>query len=443
MERKLEKKNLRRKFLKYTIPSVCAMWVYSLYTMIDGIFVGRFVGPTALASVNLAMPFVNFIFASSMLFSTGASTIIAIYLGKKYYKKANETFTINLIFIIIFSLIILIFSLLNLEKLALFLGATPTTLEIVKEYLKIIIFFNGFFIVSYCLEVIVKTDGFPYFAIIGVCLSALTNIFLDYIFVVKLNLGVAGAAYATGISQFVACVFFLVHFFRKNSTLSFVKVKFDFSILKRILSIGVPDCITEASTGVVLFMFNQIILKHLGENGIVTYSIISYVNTLVLMTMIGITQGMQPLCSYYYGKEDTTTIRKLLKMSFKTVAVVSAFVFIMVIGFSENIVNIFIKGADAELFNYSVYAFKIFSTSFLVVGYNILISGFFASIEKPTKAIIISLSRGFVTIVVSLFIMTALFDDTGIWIATLVSEILCIIISFSILKLNPLKKLLN
>ena len=439
MKNKEEMKILRRKFLKYTIPSVCAMWVYSLYTMVDGIFVGRGVGPSALAAVNIAMPFVNFIFASSMLFASGASTIISIYLGKKDYKEANEAFTLNTISIIAFSLIILVLSLLNLERLALFLGATSTNLSMVMDYLKIIICFNGFFIVSYCLEVIVKTDGFPYFSIIGVLLSALVNIALDYALVIKLQLGVSGAAYATGISQVVACIFFFIHFLRKNSTLKFVKFHYAFKTLKRILSIGLPDGITEVSTGVILFMFNQIILKHLGENGIVTYSIISYINTLVLMTMMGIAQGMQPLSSYYYGKGDALTIRKLLKMSFKMVTIISALVFILAMVFSKDIVNIFIKGADAELFNYSVYAFKLFSMSFLVVGYNILISGYFASIEKPSKAIIISLSRGFVTISLALFTMTALLGSIGIWMATFVSELLCIIISLTVLKMNPLR----
>ncbi|SHK29706.1 putative efflux protein, MATE family [Clostridium cavendishii DSM 21758] len=438
MQNEQETKALRRKFFKYTLPSISAMWVYSLYTIIDGIFVGRGVGPNALAAVNLAMPFVNFIFACSVLFSTGASTIISIYLGKKNLKSANEVFTLNIVSMIIFSIAILILSLLNLERLAIFLGATDSTLPMVKEFLRIIISFNTFFVISYYLEVIVKTDGFPYFSIIGVCLSAITNIFLDYIFVIKLNFGVAGAAYATGISQVIACVFFLVHFLKKNSTLKFVKFKYDFNILKRIISIGLPDFITEMSTGVVLFIFNQVILNRLGENGIITFGIISYVNTLVLMTMIGITQGMQPLSSYYYGKGDSDTISKLFNMSLKTVAFVSIFIFSTVLIFSSSIVNVFIKNADVDLFNYSVYAFKLFSTSFLVVGYNILISGFFASIEKPTKAIAISLSRGLVTIILSLFIMTTLFNDLGIWIATLVSEILCILISITVLKRNPI-----
>lgn len=426
--------NLRQKFLKYLLPSVAAMWVFSLYTIVDGIFVSHGVGPIAMAAVNISMPFINFIFAASLLFSTGASTIIAIYLGQGDMDRANKTFTMTIATTIILSFTIMIFGILNLERIALFLGATEATLEHVIDYLRIIIIFNGFFIVSYSLEVIVKTDGFPQLSIAGVSISALMNIVLDYIFVMKLNLGVPGAAYATGIAQVASCIFFLAHFIRKNSNLNFSRFKFRTSTLSRMMSIGFPDCITELSAGIVIFLFNQKILKYVGENGVVTYSIISYVNTLVLTTMVGITQGMQPLSSFYYGMEDDETVTKLFKMSLKTITAVSIVSFIIVIVFAPSIVKIFIGGKNGELLNYSVKALRIFAISFLLVGYNVNISGFFASIEEPVHATVISLGRGFVIIAATLFILTTLFGAKGIWISTVVSESICFAISLFILN---------
>ncbi len=426
--------NLRQKFLKYLLPSVAAMWVFSLYTIVDGIFVSHGVGPIAMAAVNISMPFINFIFAASLLFSTGASTIIAIYLGQGDMDRANKTFTMTIATTIILSFTIMIFGILNLERIALFLGATEATLEHVIDYLRIIIIFNGFFIVSYSLEVIVKTDGFPQLSIAGVSISALMNIVLDYIFVMKLNLGVPGAAYATGIAQVASCIFFLAHFIRKNSNLNFSRFKFRTSTLSRMMSIGFPDCITELSAGIVIFLFNQKILKYVGENGVVTYSIISYVNTLVLTTMVGITQGMQPLSSFYYGMEDDETVTKLFKMSLKTITAVSIVSFIIVIVFAPSIVKIFIGGKNGELLNYSVKALRIFAISFLLVGYNVNISGFFASIEEPVHATVISLGRGLVIIAATLFILTTLFGAKGIWISTVVSESICFAISLFILN---------
>ena len=442
-DKKKIKSALNKKFINYLLPSVASMWVYSIYTMVDGIFVGRGVGSTALAAVNLAMPFINFIFAASILFATGASTLIAINLGKKDFKKANKIFTINLISIIGFSIIILLFTLFNIEKVSLALGATENTLQYVMDYLRIILFFNGCFMISYCLEVLTKTDGFPYLSIVGVSLSAITNILLDFIFVIQLDLGIKGAAYATGISQMIATLFFLIHFTRSASNLKLIKIKYDISILKKILTIGFPDFITELTSGIVILLFNSCILKYIGENGIVTYSVICYVSTLVLMTMIGITQGMQPLSSYYYGKKESPTIINLLKLSFKAIIVSSFIIFILCITATPYIVSAFIDPNDTELFNYSISAFKIYSFSFLLVGINILVSGFFASITKPLFATIISICRGFIIITACLYLLTLTLGGDGIWYAPIISELLCILISFILLKtkfFNTLKK---
>lgn len=425
--------SLRKQFLKYLIPSVTAMWIFSLYTMVDGIFVSRGVGETALAAVNIAMPFINFIFSISMLFSTGASTIISIYIGRNNIKKANEVFSFNLFCMLTVSLIITLLCLLNIDSISLFLGATENTFELVKDYLKIIISFNGFFIISYCLEVLTKADGYPYLAIIGMVISALTNIILDFLFVIVLGFGIKGAAYATIISQGVSFIFFLSHFLSKKSKLSLTKFKFKINYLKRIVSIGFPDAITELTSGIVILLFNQTILKYIGENGIVTYSIICYVSTLVIMTMIAITQGMQPLCSYYYGKEEFKTIKKLIKMSINAISISSILIFLICIIFAKEIVYIFIKDSSSPLFTYSISAFRLFSSSFLILGFNVLISGYFASIEEAFKATIISISRGLIFITLFLFTLSFYFGDTGIWISTLISESVCLLLSLYLL----------
>lgn len=431
--------SLKKQFFKYLVPSVTAMWIFSLYTMIDGIFVSRGVGETALAAVNIAMPFVNFIFAISMLFSTGASTIISIYIGKNNIKKANEIFSFNLFCMLTISLLITLLCLLNIDRISLFLGATENTFDLVKDYLKIIISFNGFFIISYCLEVLTKADGYPYLAIVGMIISALTNIILDFLFVIILDFGIKGAAYATIISQGVSFIFFLSHFMSKKSKLTLTKFEFKVKYLKRILSIGFPDAITELTSGIVILLFNQTILRYIGESGIVTYSIICYVGTLVIMTMIAITQGMQPLCSYYYGKEEFKTIKKLIKMGLKVVSISSIAIFIICIVFAKEIVYIFIKDSSSPLFTYSISAFRLFSSSFLVLGFNVLVSGYFASIEEAFKATIISISRGLIFISLALFSLSFYFGDTGIWIATLISELICLLLSsYLLLKRNKI-----
>lgn len=426
-------KDLFKQFLKYLGPSVAAMWVFSLYTIVDGIFVSKSVGELALASVNIAMPFINFIFAISVLFSTGASTIIALYLGKKDLEKANEAFSLNLFTITALAIIITTTSILGLDYLAKILGATPDTIGYVKDYLFIISLFNIFFIVSYSLEVIVKADGFPFLATIGVVISAITNIALDYIFVIKLGYGVRGAAFATGIAQVFSTLFFLSHFLRKKSNLRFVKFKFSFKTIKRIISLGFPDCTSELSVGLVTILFNQTLLRLIGQDALISYSVICYVNTLILMTMIGITQGAQPLISYYFGAGEINKVNHLFKIALKTVLITSVLVFASSMIFAGNITGLFINPQETQLFTSTVFVFKLYSISFLFVGFNLIISGFFVSIEQPLSSAIISLGRSLVLVTISLFILTKLFGGNGIWITTAVSEFITLIIALSLL----------
>lgn len=426
-------KSLKQQFKQYVIPSVASMWVFSLYSMVDGAFVSKGVGSEALAAVNLSMPYINTLFALSVLFSTGASTIVSMTLGKEDNKKASEYFTMNIVLLAFISIIIIIFSLMNLEKIALFLGATETTLPLVKGYLGNIILFATFYLVSYGLELLIKCDGYPHLSTIGVIISAVTNIVLDYIFVLKLGWGVEGAAFATGIARVFSVSFFMAHFLRRRGKLRFCKFKLDFSFIRRIIFIGVPDSMTEASLAVVILLFNQSILMLIGEHAIVSYSVICYVTTLVLTTMLGVSQGLQPICSFYYGKEDTESVNKLLKMSLKTIKKSSIVAFLIVMILAKIIVAIFIDKSDIVLFNYTVTTLRVSSFAYLIMGYNVIVSGYCVSTEKPVLASIISLGRGLVVITLSLIIMTLLLGGKGIWMSSFVSELAVFILARKIL----------
>lgn len=429
-----ENMSLKAKFLKYMIPSVVSMWVFSLYTMVDGIFVARGVGETALAAVNISMPFVNFIFALSLMFSTGASTIIAVYLGKKDIDSANKIFTMNTVVIIIFSLLIMGGVLLNLEKVATMLGATASTMDYVKHYLGIIVLFNGFFMVSYSLEVIIKTDGFPILATCGVIISAISNVVLDYLFIMVFHWGVMGAAIATGLSQVFSTVFFLIHFFRKNSTLNFSRFKFDFPEFKKIAFIGIPDSTTELSCGIVVMLFNLNIIKYIGEQGVVYYSIINYVNTLVLMTMMGIAQGMQPLVSYYFGAENSTNMKKLFKMSAIAGVIASAAFVVICHLIPDFIVGLFIDPIETAIFTEAIRVLQIYSYAFAFMGINVIVSAFFVSVERPGIAAVVSLGRGFFLILAALYLMIAILGGEGIWYSAILAEGTCMITAIVLYK---------
>ncbi|MEG1408825.1 MAG: MATE family efflux transporter [Terrisporobacter sp.] len=420
---------LKEQFKKYVIPSVAAMWVFSLYSMVDGIFVSKGVGSDALAAVNISTPYINMLFAISILFATGASTVVAMKLGSSDNKKANEYFTLNLVVIVVLGAIIMFISLINLEKIAVFLGATSSTKVYVKDYVGTIMIFVIFYLGSYYLEVLIKSDGYPHLSTIGVVISAITNIVLDYIFVIELGYGVKGAAFATGIARIFSFSFFFVHFLKRKGKLKFTKFNFDLNVIKKVIFIGIPDSTTELSVAVVILIFNQSILRVIGENALVSYSVVCYINTLVLTTMMGISQGIQPICSYYYGKNDKEVVLSILKMGLKTIKIASIVAFLIVFIFTNQLVLLFINSTNKEIFSYTVTVLRIFSPAFLIMGYNVITSGFCVSIDKPVQAGIVSLGRGMVVITITLMVMIILFGGIGIWLSTLVSELIMFIIS--------------
>ena len=421
--------NHKKQFFKFVIPSVVSMLVFNLYTMVDGIYVARFVGEHALSAVNISMPYVNFIFAFSILFSVGTSTVVAIFRGENNMKSANETFTRNTIFLTVCALIITLLALVFQNELALFLGASEVTLPYVHDYLGVLIWFTFFFIVSYSMEVLVKTDGFPKLATAAVSVGAVTNIVMDYVLVVHVGMGIRGAAIATGLSQVLTFTVFTIHFLGKRGTIHWCKTTMDLSVYKRIVPIGTADFITELSAGTIIFLFNHAILKHIGDNGVVTYTVITYIYNIVMMTFTGISQGMQPLVSFYRGRREENTCRLFLRYALYSTFAMSMLALAICLFMTPALVSIFIDASRAELFTYTVHAFRIYSLCYLVIGYNIVCSGYFAAVEKSGYSFAISLLRGFVLIAASIWIMGELFQGEGIWYATLVCESSTLVVS--------------
>ena len=404
------KKDIKNRFMKYVVPSVAAMWVYTIYTMVDGMFVARGVGTTALAAVNISMPFINTAFALGILFAVGASTKASIYKGQGDMEKANKVFTVSTVTVFSLALIVAIAALLNLERLAMMLGADETTLPYVKDYLGIIIPFVVCYMTSYNLEVLIKADGYPQKAIVTTLAGAATNIVLDYVFVMVFHWGIKGAAIATGISQLMTLSIFLAHFLSKKSGFSFVKIQWKFKEVVSMAKIGVADSVTEFSVGAIIFLFNNTLIRVSGNDGVVIYTVIAYVSQLILMTMMGINQGMQPLVSYYHGREEHKIHKYILRIALIVAGTASLAAFVWGVLYPNPVVAVFIdRGADALLYENAVNAFKLFSFSFLPLGIVVILAGYFTALERPKSAMTISICRGLVLVVISLIIMTMLF----------------------------------
>lgn len=432
---KLESKSLKQDFFRFIIPSLIAQWVYALYTMIDGLFVARGVSELALSGVNIAMPFVTLLFSVALMFAVGSSTVIAILLGEKQDQKANEVFTQNVLTTILVSVLLTAAVLWKSEEIAAFLGATELTAGYVRTYITTIACFSVFFICSYSLEVLIKTDGYPMKATIIVTTGAVLNCILDYIFVILLHKGVWGAAFATGLSQLIVVLLYLTHFCSKKTHMKMVRFTPSLSLTWRTMKIGLSSGITEFSAGIVIFLFNHAILAYLNEEFIVSYTIVTYVSTIIVMSMAGIAQGIQPLVSYYYGRRLPGQYHLLLKyaLGFGGIFSVAAFAISRII--AEPLVSLFISPELSDLRSASVSVFHTFAYSFLLCGINIIIGGFFTAIEYPKSAMAISLGRGFVFVAFSLRVLTAFFGGNGIWWASALAEGMCLVLTLSLFLL--------
>lgn len=252
----LSGKSLKHDFIRFVSATMASQVVFSLYSMVDGLMVSIGVNEYAMSAVNLAIPFTNALFSIAVLFAVGSSTLIAIFIAQEKRREANALFSQNFATLLTLGAVITALVLLFLEPFAYLLGADEITLDYVKQYILGIAPFSVCYLVSYNLEVLVKTDGYPRYALFTVIGGCLTNCVLDYIAIFHLDMGVFGAAVATGISQLVTCISYFVHFFSKKCTFRLCKFRFDPHLYARILPIGLSDGVTELCTGLMLSLIH-------------------------------------------------------------------------------------------------------------------------------------------------------------------------------------------
>lgn len=432
----LEGKSLRSDFIRFVTASAASLMVFSLYSMVDGLLVSLGVNEYAMSAVNLAIPFTNALFSLAVMFAVGSSTIIAIYLAQGRKEEADSLFSQNFFLLLGVGLVISVAVLILREPFAKLLGADEVTLKYVKQYLLGLAPFSACFIISYNLEVLVKTDGYPRLAVISVTTGAVANCILDYIAIFWLDMGVFGAAVATGTSQLITCIIYLAHFFGPKCTFRLRKFRFDPRIYKRLIPIGLSDGVTELCNGLMILIFNRTVQKYLGADGVVSYTVIAYMNTIVINLMMGISQGSQPLVSYRYGKNDKTSCKTLLGYGLKTALLFGGVCFAGLYVFAPQVVSAYLSAASDSLVADSIVAFRQYSFAWLLVGFNVVIGGFLTALERPVPAIAISTGRGLIVQSIVLLALSAVTAGSGLWFAPLIAEALVLGLAVVFLKRN-------
>lgn len=436
----LSKDNLGKIILRYGLPSIATMWIFALYTIVDGFFIGKFLGANELAAVNIVMPYVNLSFALGIMIAIGGATIISISLGEKNFEKAHRVYSLSLEFFMILGGFLGAIGIFFPHKIVEVLGANEIILGDATTYLFYLSFFTVFYLLSYGLEIFVRVDGNTLYSLVCIIIGALLNIVLDYLFIIKFNMGIMGAGLATGIAQFGTASSLGYYLLLKSTKLKFSFVKIDIPQTLKILYNGSSEFLTEIATGIVIMAFNINIINIVGEKGVSAFGIINYISTLVTMTMIGFSQGLQPVISYNFGAKNFKRIKKVMKISSIIVTVLGILFFLICNIFVKEIISIFIKN-DEVLFKITKNAINLYSFTYVLMGINIIVSAYFTAIEDAFISAVLSILRGMIFVNILLFTLPKILEINGIWLTSPINEFLSMIVSIGVFLTLGVKKI--
>lgn len=368
-----------------------------------------------------------------LLFGIGGATALAISRGRQDEENVNDIFSKSMIMAFMVGIILTLVRLFFLEELAKILGASENTLPMVKNYLGMLMMFSTAFLLNVSLTVFVRNDGAPRLAMAGMLIGSIMNVVLDYIFVFILGWGMTGIGLATGLAPIIGLIILSSHFIRRNNKLHFIIPKFDFRTIKRILSNGGASFVVELSAGIVIFAFNIVLSNTIGDLGISAYSIIANLSLIFAAIFTGVGQAVQPIVSYNFGAEKMERVYETVKFAIYTALGLGILFYGLGLFFPEFLVSIFIK-ADVELLDITVRGIRIYFLSFILMGFNIVLTSFIQSKEYGRASFSISLLRGFVLVIIILLILPRIIGIDGVWLTLPLAELITTTFSFLYFK---------
>ena len=448
MNYNLSNSSIPRLLWYYSLPSLVGTLTNALYNIIDRIYIGQGVGALAISGLALTFPIMNLLGAFGMLVGHGAAARVSLLLGNGNTRKANailpNTLALSLFFYIIVSSLTFIF----LEPILYAFGASEQTLPYASEYLKIIIPGHIFTSLSYAYTNIMRASGHPLRAMNTLILGAVLNVLLDPLFIFTFNLGIRGAAYATVVSMFVSCVWIMHFYFRKDSTLTFLsKVNsqqstvennnncalciVNFALIKSILSIGLSSFLLHTATSLVNVLMNHTLQHYGGDLAIGAFGIMTSFTSLIVMAIVGMAQGMQPIVGYNYGAGLYNRVKTTLKYCISIATIITTLGCIVSLIFPNIITRMFTT--DTDLINITASGLSIYASTFFVVGFHVITTNYFQSIGRAGVSIFLSLSRQILLLIPFIFIFPPIWQLKGAWLAQPASNIIAALIAAIIL----------
>ena len=426
------------KLLRFTLPSICMMVFTSIYGVVDGLFVSNFAGKTPFAAINLVMPFIMILGGMGFMIGTGGTALVSKLLGEGKKDEAHRTFSMMVLFTLLLGLVLSAVGFLTMRPVSYFLGATDAMIDDCVLYGRIVTGFTFAFMLQNVFQSFFIAAEKPRLGLIVTVAAGVTNMVLDALFIAVFDWGVAGAAIATGLSQCVGGVLPLLYFLRPNDSL--LRMRPTALRLRPILQAcgnGSSELMSNISSSLVGMLYNFQLMRLIGEDGVSAYGVLMYVQFIFVAIFIGYSIGCAPVVSFHFGAQNHGELKSLLRKSVLLMASGGVLLTVAARLLAAPLAHLFV-GYDAVLFDLTAHAFRLFSWSFLLAGFNIFASSFFTALNNGAVSAAISFLRTLVFQTASVLILPLLLGVDGIWWAITVAEVFAFLISllFLFLKRN-------
>lgn len=422
-------------FAKYTSLNVIGMIGMSVYILADTFFIANGVGANGLTALNLALPIFNLVNGTGLMLAMGGATKYNVCKSRGDSHGMDSAFVNTMYAAAFFSAVYMLCGALFSVKIASALGANSEVLQSTAIYLKVIMLFSPAFICNNIAISFVRNDGAPALSTAAMTVGSLSNIVMDYVFVYPLAMGIFGAVLATGFSPCISMLILSSHKIRGKNGFHFRRMAPSFKVIGNVAALGVPSLVTELSVGIVILVFNMIILRLAGNIGVAAYGVISNMSLVVVSVYTGVAQGMQPLSSRAHGEGNFKSARKFFKYACVTAVAGAAVIYPLLACFANLITSVFNSENNATLQQIAVQGLRLYYIATPFLGFNVVLTVFLTSVENPRPAQALSILRGIAVIVPVAFALSAAFGMAGVWCSFPASEFICAVFGIIVLAL--------
>lgn len=420
--------------LRFSFPTIVMMIFMGLYTIVDTVFVSRLVNTYALSAINIVCPVINLIVGFGTMLATGGSAVVAYKMGEGKEREACENFTMIVVSGVVAGGLIAGLGIMFLNPIIYGLGASELLFPYCRAYLLVLMLFTPASILQVLFQSLIVTAGRPGLGMALSVSAGLMNILLDYIFMVPMKMGIAGSALATGIGYMMPAVIGVCLFSRPGGNLRFRKTGFSVRILWKSCSNGYSEMVGQIATAVTTFLFNGIMMRLLGEDGVGAITITIYTQFLLITLFIGFSMGVAPVISYNYGSGNSKRLKRIFKCCVTVMIGASLLVFIAAILGGNWLTGIFVE-TDSAVYSIASHGFKLFSFGFLFCGLNIFTSAMFTAFSDGRTSAVLATMRTLVLITAFLLVLPVLMGVDGVWLAVPAAELCaCFISIYALLK---------